>query len=207
MKRKSFPFYYEKYIAGTYYLTRREKGAYVDLLCFQADKGSMTIENIKEVLNGDFDCWEKIKSKFIEQGGIYVNKKLQAINNGTDKPVINIDEIETELKKRKEKFYNDLIPYISKYPKEMLRCFYNYWTERNKSGVKMRFELERVFEISKRLSTWARRDKDFQKTETPRTYAEMLKLMETDPDAFKKYKAVKLEGERQATFYPINQNI
>ena len=37
--------------------------------------------------------------------------------------------------------------------KEMLREFYNYWTEINKSGIKMRFELETCFEITKRLST------------------------------------------------------
>ena len=213
MKRKSFPFYYEKYIAGTYYLTRREKGAYIDLLCFQADKGSMTIDNIREVLNGDFDCWDKIKGKFTEQDGVYVNKKLQAINNGTDKPVVNIEEIEAEIKKRKDKLYKDMMPFIGKYPKEMLRAFYNYWTERNKSGVRMRFELQQTFEIGKRLGTWASRDKEFikGKEDLPTykyfTYEQMLDKLDkagSDPAFWKSYTKVKLDKLPQPVWVHVN---
>ena len=40
----------------------------------------------------------------------------------------------------------------------MLDKFVNYWTEKNKSGTKMRYELEKTFEISKRLATWSARD-------------------------------------------------
>ena len=49
--KKSFPFEYESYIAGTAFLSRREKGAYMDLLCLQADKGHLTLQNIKDILN------------------------------------------------------------------------------------------------------------------------------------------------------------
>jgi hypothetical protein len=211
MKRKSFPFYYEKYIARTYYLIRREKGAYIDLLCYQADKGSMTIENIKEVLNGDFDCWEKIKGKFIEQNGIFINKKLESVNGKHKKTPDEIEvdrvKLQNQINEKKLKLYDDLKPFLAKYPKEMLRQFYNYWTELNKSGSRMRFELQQTFEIGKRLATWARNDKEFVKVETPKTYDEMVKLHEKDPNVFNKYKPVKKPGERQATFYPINQTI
>lgn len=64
---------------------------------------------------------------------------------------------------RKSNFYEDLKPFLSKYNKEMLRKFYEYWSEFNKSKTKMRWELQETFEISKRLSTWASRDKDFDK--------------------------------------------
>lgn len=37
--------------------------------------------------------------------------------------------------------------------KEILK-FINYWTERNKSGTKQRWETEKTFEISRRLNTW-----------------------------------------------------
>lgn len=68
---------------------------------------------------------------------------------------INID-------KRKDAFYESLKPFLSKYPKEMLRKFYDYWSEMNKSGTKMRFELEKTWEVSKRLATWASRDTNFK---------------------------------------------
>ncbi len=32
--------------------------------------------------------------------------------------------------------------------------FFNYWTEKNRSGTKARWELERTFEVQKRLQTW-----------------------------------------------------
>lgn len=35
--KKSFPFEFESWIAGTAFLNRREKGAYMDLLCIQVD--------------------------------------------------------------------------------------------------------------------------------------------------------------------------
>jgi hypothetical protein len=205
--KKSFPFEYESYIAGTAFLNRREKGAYVDLLCIQAGKGHLTLQEIKDILNGDFDCWEKLKSKFIEENGLYYNKKLESVKAGKHKKTveeIEIDrvKIEAQLNEKKKKFYEDCKPFLAKYPKEMLREFYNYWTEKNKSGTKLRFELQQVFEISKRLVTWTKKDKEFIKAETPKTYSEMLKMAETDPQIFKKYTAIKREGERQALFHP-----
>lgn len=59
---------------------------------------------------------------------------------------------------RKEEFYNSLVPFIGKYPKEMIRKFYDYWTELNRSGNKMHFELQKTWELSKRLATWSSKD-------------------------------------------------
>ncbi|MDR2774021.1 MAG: DUF4373 domain-containing protein [Tannerella sp.] len=69
-----------------------------------------------------------------------------------------------ELEKREKAFYSSLIPFVEKYPKEMIREFYDYWTEPNKSKTKMRFELQKTWDVSLRLSTWARRDKNFNRT-------------------------------------------
>lgn len=165
--KKSFPFEYESWIAGTAFLSRREKGAYMDLLCIQAGKGHLTMQMIKDVLNGDFECWEKLQSKFTEENGLYYNKKLESVKNGKVKKtheeiVIDRQKIEQILKQRKQEFYEKLMPYLGKYPKEMLRAFYNYWTELNKSGTKMRFELQQTFEVSKRLVTWANKDNNMK---------------------------------------------
>lgn len=61
--------------------------------------------------------------------------------------------------KRREKFYNSLVPYVERYGKEMIRAFYDWWSELNKSETKMRFETEKTWELAKRLATWANREK------------------------------------------------
>ena len=59
---------------------------------------------------------------------------------------------------RKEIFYQSLVPFTDTYPKEMIRAFFDYWTEMNKSCTKMRYEQERTWETAKRLATWANRE-------------------------------------------------
>lgn len=61
--------------------------------------------------------------------------------------------------KRKEEFYDSLIPYVERYGKEMLRNFFDYWSEMNKSQTKMRFEKQPTWEVAKRLATWAKKEK------------------------------------------------
>lgn len=39
--------------------------------------------------------------------------------------------------------------------------FVDYWTELNKSGTKQRWQLEKVFEVQKRISTWLGRSKGY----------------------------------------------
>jgi hypothetical protein len=201
--KKSFPFEFEKYIAGTAFFNRREKGAYVDLLCYEADKGHMTIQNIKDILNGDFDCWEKIKIKFIEENGFYYNRKLESVKQGKHKKTENEiiqdkEKNDLQLKEKKQKFYDDCKPFLEKYPKEMLRNFYNYWTEKNKSGTKLRFELERTFEINRRLITWSNNDKGFKKTEQPDillTYKELIERFNKGEDVWNNYEKVQVGTE------------
>lgn len=71
-----------------------------------------------------------------------------------------IDKVE----KRKTDFYYSLVPYIHQYPKEMIRAFFDYWSEFNKSRTKMRFEGEKTWETDKRLTTWANNEKKYGKS-------------------------------------------
>ena len=64
--------------------------------------------------------------------------------------------------KREQAFYDSLVPYVEMYGKEMIREFYDYWTEPNKSGTQMRFELERTWCLSRRLGTWARNNSKYE---------------------------------------------
>lgn len=67
---------------------------------------------------------------------------------------------------RKETFYQILVPYVGQYTKEMIRSFFDYWSELNRSGTKMRYELEKTWELSKRLATWASRERMPAKVDT-----------------------------------------
>jgi hypothetical protein len=67
----------------------------------------------------------------------------------------------TSIDDRKAKFYNDLIPYVETYGKDMIREFYDYWSEANRSATKMRWEQERTWELNLRLKYWAKRDNKY----------------------------------------------
>lgn len=60
---------------------------------------------------------------------------------------------------RAKEFYGSLVDYVGTYGAQMVREFYDYWTESNANGAKMRFEMEKVFDVGRRLATWAKRDK------------------------------------------------
>lgn len=67
---------------------------------------------------------------------------------------------------KKLSFKNDLSLFLDSYDKAMLNKFYSYWTEPNKSKTKLRFELEKTWDLNLRLKTWASRENDFTKTIT-----------------------------------------
>lgn len=69
-----------------------------------------------------------------------------------------------DIEARKKEFYESLIPYTKKYRKDMIRKFYEYWTEPSRSGKKLKHEMERTWDTARRLNTWHSRE---HKTTTP----------------------------------------
>lgn len=69
---------------------------------------------------------------------------------------------------RKEKFYASLVPFVDKYGKDMIREFFDYWSEMNRSKSKMRFEQQSTWELALRLKTWADREKIPKKDGNPK---------------------------------------
>lgn len=69
----------------------------------------------------------------------------------------------SSLETRSLDFKNSLVEFKQKYAIDLLKNFFNYWTEPNKSKTKMRFELEKTWDLSRRLETWAKREKEFSK--------------------------------------------
>ena len=75
---------------------------------------------------------------------------------------------------RKDEFYNSLKPFIKLYMLEMIRAFYDYWTELNKSGLKMKFELQPTWETELRLNTWMTRERPNNKQQIVQYSSENL---------------------------------
>lgn len=67
------------------------------------------------------------------------------------------------LEERKNSFEKSLEEFTEKYSPEMIKDFIRHWTEKNENGKKMRFEMQTIFEISKRLVTWKNNELKFSK--------------------------------------------
>ncbi|MGL4519346.1 MAG: DUF4373 domain-containing protein [Phocaeicola sp.] len=61
------------------------------------------------------------------------------------------------LTERQSIFQEELKPYVEKYGRDMIRAFYDYWSEPNQAVTKMRKELEKTWKTDSRLRTWERR--------------------------------------------------
>ncbi len=67
---------------------------------------------------------------------------------------------------QKKAFVERLRPYLERYGKDMLNEFYLYWTEMNENGHKMRFEMEKTFDIARRLARWKNNEKEAKQNKT-----------------------------------------
>ena len=77
------------------------------------------------------------------------------------------DNKNNSIEERLSSFQQTLEPFIETYGAEMIKKFYRYWTERNEKGKKMRFELQKVFNVQMRLKTWSENNKNnFGKSST-----------------------------------------
>lgn len=65
------------------------------------------------------------------------------------------------LEERKKVFRDMLSAFVTDNNREMCNDFFRYWTETSMKSEKMRFEMEKVFDIGRRLSTWARNERKF----------------------------------------------
>ena len=76
----------------------------------------------------------------------------------------SVEAARTATAERKEQFMADLAEYTPQYGSEVIREFGDYWTEMTPSGLRMRFELEKTWETSRRLATWLRRKEEAGRT-------------------------------------------
>lgn len=148
----------------------------------------IAFEPIKQQLKRDLTQWESERKQRSEAGKKGMEKRwgnrneakqevtddntvINSITNITDNVNVNVNVNETvsdnvkviknTIEDRKQKFALTLKPYEGKYQRQMLVDFYKYWTEPNKSNSKFKQELEKTWDLERRLETWARNDKQF----------------------------------------------
>lgn len=137
------------------------------------------VSDIQNSISDGKNCVSDTEST---QSKVKVNRKKNKENSTKveKKKPKDKDAAKAATLSRKDSFYQSLVPFVGQYPKEMVRAFYDYWSELNKSGTKMRYELERTWELPKRLATWANRERMPSKTDIG------VVLKDNSPDKYKK---------------------
>ena len=181
-------FYTSDFLSGTYTLTDEQVGKYIRLLCLQHQKGKLTDKDMYRVC-GTYDS--EIFCKFIKEDSFYYNKKMydetnrrksytESIRNNRnsvkntkndesydpsyDESYVKHMETETVTINGNDLFINNILEY-----RELLGDSYNefieYWCEPNKKG-KLRYELEKFFDVKRRVNTWIKNKLRYGNTKT-----------------------------------------
>lgn len=118
--------------------------------------------NVIELLNFNKPLDKALDKAFIKHATKQSESTKQSISS-IDKQETNKQINKLTIEDRKAEFKNSLRPFLEKYEKSELINFYEYWTEHGEKDRKMRFEKEKSFGLSRRLSTWFKNQKKFEK--------------------------------------------
>lgn len=137
---------------------------------------------VSDIQNSISDGKNRVSDIQSTQSKVKVNRKKNKENSTKveKKKPKDKDAAKAATLSRKDSFYQSLVPFVGKYPKEIIRAFFDYWSELNKSGTKMRYELEKTWELPRRLATWANRERMPSKTDIG------VVLKDNSPDKYKK---------------------
>jgi uncharacterized protein YdaU (DUF1376 family) len=189
-KDPAFLFYPNDYLGGTMGMTFEEKGAFIDLLMLQFNRGHMTTHMIGHTIG---QLWDKIKDKFIQDdNGLWYNERLDMEkerrktftesrrNNvlGKNQHTKNIEKESAHMTthmighmenvnidiNNKDLFINNIKEY-EQILGESYNEFIEYWCEPNKKG-KLRYELEKFFDVKRRVNTWIKNKLRYGNTKT-----------------------------------------
>tara|TARA_R100000005_G_C4945255_1_gene168089 strand:+ start:343 stop:990 length:648 start_codon:yes stop_codon:yes gene_type:complete len=94
------------------------------------------------------------------------SKKQRTINKNKEKTTIN-----KSISIRAQEFTEQV--FFSNYPTEVCQEFCEYWTETNPKGTKMKFEMQKTFDIKRRLARWSKNNQKWNKTKTSKIDAQL----------------------------------
>ena len=109
--------------------------------------------------------WGKARKKDSKDMQSYATAKDRIISNANDADNGIDNDIDNDIKdkiiKKEIEFKESIKPFIQKYGKDICNDFYMYWSEPDKSRTKLRYELQKTWDVGRRLAYWANRDKTF----------------------------------------------
>ena len=130
---------------------------------------------IKELIDAGFVSSQLIKDKNqIVERRIYITFKSDTIIKNDERGIIKNDEynktsintIKKNININERKFnFKFLIWDLKEISIEIKNEFFNYWSEANHSNTKMKFELEKTWDLQKRINRWILNSKKWAKPE------------------------------------------
>lgn len=138
----------------------------------KGDSDTEELQNDTNVLQKNNTCntnviqndTNKIKGKEIKLNEIEKENKEKI--NSDDSNIVrgenqnfatDVAERKDPIEQKKLEFKKMLSAYKQQYDIEVLHEFYDYWSEPNKSRTKIKWEMEKTWDLNLRLKTWVRR--------------------------------------------------
>jgi len=193
MKDPAFLFYPGDWLGGTLGMTFEEKGAYMELLMMQFNRGHMTSHMVGQVVG---QLWDKIKDKFIQdEAGLWYNVRLESEQNkrnaytnsrknnikGTNQHTKNIAHMEGHMTSHMEN--------------ENINENRNIIKEGGAGGGIVFYDLENVYSELINSHSWIESICRYVKNQTPETvnlkireFVDMLKSKENTGKTLRQYK-------------------
>lgn len=157
----------------------------------------ISFEPIRQQLKRDLDKWSKgskgrtdkarlaglASAKSRELKATQSNSLVESSTQSTASVNVSVSDnvkgsVINNINSREAEFKNSLQPFLEEFGKEMLNNFYLYWTEKKPKGKKMLFEMQKTFDISRRLKRWDKnnfnKEKSFAQKEKPIMLTEAL---------------------------------
>jgi len=126
-----------------------------------------TAVQVKEFIH---DLGKHDEIDYVKEGEVTTFTLLK-YESFTDKLEDQKEYRENLLNDRNKNFKESLFPFCMQYGGDVVKAFYDYWAEPNKSRTKMRWELEKTWDLKKRLARWATTNKQFDKKEEKPSHA------------------------------------
>lgn len=212
-KDPAFLFYTGDFTTGTQFFSDEQVGKFLRLLMAQHQHGHLTEQQMIFICKSyDKEVFSKFQK---DSDGLFYNVRLEfEVNkrrsfsesrskNKSGKTKIisksydNHMENENENKIKKENtnnkdidsriliFKKTLTPFFQTYETEMLKNFFEYWTEKTPNGKKFRQEMQKTWDIKRRLHKWSLNNFDKPKIAPDEFWKEELKADKVWIESFK----------------------
>lgn len=156
-----------KRLISTGEITYQSTNRYVIITICNYDRyqcGNFTInEQDNEQFNNQTTIKQRANNEQTTTTKEYNNIKEKNTSKDILKKKSRITAVSLSFEQRKDIFIEQVAPYTETYGASMVGDFIAYWTEPNHSQTKMRYELERTWDVERRLSTWEKKEAQFGK--------------------------------------------